>query len=100
MEEGCGRTLDWSSPRRADRLVPEAPGDGPGLSAAPTPAMAGSASRISLAKDSASSPPPTRSSTSEVTGLPPLKHHSLHLMHEALQGIQTKDQKTDSCLIQ
>lgn len=66
MGEGCGRTLGWSSPRRAERPDPEELEGRPGLSAAPTPAMAGSASRISLARDSAKSPSPTRSSTSEV----------------------------------
>lgn len=66
MEEGWGTTLGRSSPCRADRPDPKELGDGPGLSAAPTPAMAGSASRMSLARDSAR---PPRSSTSETTVL-------------------------------
>lgn len=69
MEEGWGTTLGRSSPCRADRLDPEELGDGPGRSAAPTPAMAGSASRMSLARDSAKPPSPPRSSTSETTVL-------------------------------
>lgn len=70
MDDGCGRDLVWSRPCRADRPEPEEPGAGPGLSAAPTPAMAGSASRISLARDSARPPPlPARSSASEITVL-------------------------------
>lgn len=56
MEEVCGATLGRSSPCRADMPDPEELGDGPGRSAAPTPAMAGSASRMSLARDSAKSP--------------------------------------------
>lgn len=39
-------------------------GEGRGFSAAPTPAMAGSASKMRRATDSASSPPPARSSAS------------------------------------
>lgn len=64
MEEDCGRTRFPSRPCSAVRLGPEEPEDKPGLSAAPTPAMAGSASRMSLARDSAKSPPPARSTTS------------------------------------
>lgn len=64
MEEGWAGTPGRFKPCRAERLEREELGDGPGLSAAPTPAMAGSASRMSLARDSAKSPPP-RSSTSE-----------------------------------
>lgn len=63
--EDCGRTRGWSSLRRADVPDPAEPGDEPGLSAAPTPAMAGSASRMSRAKDSAKPPCPARSSASE-----------------------------------
>ena len=62
MEVGCGRTLGGSSPDRAARLD-----DGPGFSAAPTPAMAGSASRMKRARASARSPSPARSSASEIT---------------------------------
>lgn len=69
MGEGWGRTLGLSRPCRADRLDPDELGEGPGFSAAPTPAMAGSVSRISLARDSAKSPPPPRSSTSETAVL-------------------------------
>ena len=76
IEEGWGMTLGRSSPCRADWLEPEAPEDGWGLSAAPTPAMAGSASKMSLARDSAKSPPPPRSSTSETKGL--LKNQLVH----------------------
>lgn len=69
IEEDLGRTLGRSSPCRTDRQDPEELGDGMGLSAAPTPAMAGSASRMSLARDSAKSPSPPRSSTSVTTVL-------------------------------
>lgn len=69
MEECWGRTLGRSSPCRAARLDPEELMDGQGLSVAPTPAMAGSASRMSLARDSAKPPSLPRSSTSEMTVL-------------------------------
>lgn len=40
--------------------------EGTGLSVVPTPAMAGSASRMNLAKDSTRSPPPPLSSESGI----------------------------------
>lgn len=66
MEEGWGRTIGCSRPCKAHRLDPEEQGGG---AAAPTPVMAGSASRMSLARDSAKPPSPARSSTSETTVL-------------------------------
>lgn len=75
MEVCWGKVLGCSRPCRTDRPDPDELRDKGGLWVAPTPVMAGSASKMSLARDSAKSPPPPRSSTSKMTVLlSPNKH--------------------------